>query len=219
MSVSKENFIKAIYKLQQGVGQNTRPGTIAAVLGISNAAATDMARKLAAHGLINYVKYQPITLSENGRLMALDILRKHRLWETFLFEVFGLSMHEIHREAELLEHQTSDFLAEKIYSYLNNPATDPHGDPIPSADGSIVFPEENIILTEAPVGAAYRVSRLAGSDEEFFDFCSDNQIMIGAQLTVGNRYNGNQTTEIVINNSKLLLNTDFTNLIYVRLNQ
>ena len=79
MSVSKENFIKTIYKLQQGVGQNTRPGTIAAALGISNAAATDMARKLAARGLINYIKYQPVTLTESGRLMALEVLRKHRL--------------------------------------------------------------------------------------------------------------------------------------------
>ena len=219
MSVSKENFIKAIYKLQQGVGQNTRPGTIAAVLGISNAAATDMARKLAARGLINYVKYHPITLTESGRLMALDVLRKHRLWETFLYEVLGLSMFEIHREAELLEHQTSDFLAEKIYSYLKYPTTDSHGDPIPMANGTIEFPGENVILTEAPVGAIYQVSRLAGSDKEFFDFCNDNQIMLGAELTVGNRYNGGQTTEIIINTAKLLLNTDFTNLIYVRQNQ
>ncbi len=219
MSVSKENFIKAIYKLQQGVGQNTRPGTIAAVLGISNAAATDMARKLAQRGLINYVNYQPITLTDEGRLMALDVLRKHRLWETFLHEVLGLSLLEIHREAELLEHQTSDFLAAKIDDYLKNPTTDPHGDPIPAADGSVEFPGENVVLTEAPVGATYRVTRLAGSEKEFFDFCSNNQIMPGAQLTVGNRYNGGQTTEIVINSSKLLLNTDFTNLIYVRQNQ
>ncbi|NCA86056.1 MAG: metal-dependent transcriptional regulator [Clostridia bacterium] len=219
MSVSTENFIKTIYKLQQGVGQNTRPGTIATALGISNAAATDMARKLAARGLINYVKYQPITLTESGRLMAMDVLRKHRLWEAFLFEVFGLSMHEIHREAELLEHQTSDFLAEKIDAFLKNPTTDPHGDPIPEADGSIEFPEENIVLTEAPVGVACRVSRLAGSEEEFFDFCRDNKIAIGAQLTITNRYNSGQTTEIVIDDTKFLLNTDFTNLIYVKQNQ
>jgi DtxR family Mn-dependent transcriptional regulator len=219
MSVSKENFIKTIYKLQQGVGQNTRPGTIAAALGISNAAATDMARKLAARGLINYIKYQPVTLTESGRLMALEVLRKHRLWEAFLFEVFGLSMHEIHREAELLEHQTSDFLAGKIYAYLNHPATDPHGDPIPATDGSVVFSNKNIILSEAPAGATYHVSRLAGSEEEFFDFCRDNKIAIGAQLTVGNRYNAGQTTEIVIDDTKLLLNTDFTNLIYVKQNQ
>ncbi|MDD3526778.1 MAG: iron dependent repressor, metal binding and dimerization domain protein, partial [Bacteroidales bacterium] len=140
-------------------------------------------------------------------------------WEAFLFEVFGLSMHEIHREAELLEHQTSDFLAEQIDAYLKNPTTDPHGDPIPDADGSILFSNENIVLTEAPIGVAYRVSRLAGSEEEFFDFCRDNKIGIGALLTVGNRYNGGQTTEIVIDNSKLLLNTDFTNLIYVKQKQ
>ncbi|MFA5477499.1 MAG: metal-dependent transcriptional regulator [Bacteroidales bacterium] len=218
MSVSKENFIKTIYKLQQGVGQNTRPGTIAAALGISNAAATDMARKLAARGLINYVKYQPVTLTESGRLMALDVLRKHRLWEAFLFEVFGLTMHEIHREAELLEHQTSDFLAEKIDAFLKNPATDPHGDPIPANDGSVVFSNKNLILSGAPVGATYHVSRLAGSEEEFFDFCRDNKIAIGAQLTITNRYNAGLTTEIVIEDTKLLLNTDFTNLIYVKQN-
>ncbi|MDD4742790.1 MAG: FeoA family protein, partial [Bacteroidales bacterium] len=100
-----------------------------------------------------------------------------------------------------------------------NPTTDPHGDPIPATDGSVVFSNKNLILSEAPAGATYYVSRLAGSEEEFFDFCRDNKIAIGAQLTVGNRYNAGQTTEIVIEDTKLLLNTDFTNLIYVKQNQ
>jgi DtxR family transcriptional regulator, Mn-dependent transcriptional regulator len=135
MSVSIENFIKAIYK--QGIHSvaDTRLSTIARLLSISNAAATDMARKLAKKGIVNYVKYKPLSLTEYGLNLALNVIRKHRLWESFLYKTLNLSLHEIHREAELLEHQTSDLLAEKIENYLGFPATDPHGDPIPALNG------------------------------------------------------------------------------------
>ena len=137
MSVATENFIKAIYNLGRKHEGDTKPGSIASFLNISNAAATDMAKNLSKKNLVNYEKYKELKLTKEGELLALRIVRKHRLWEALLFKLFNMSLHEIHIEAELLEHQTSDFLAQKMDEYLEFPKYDPHGDPIPDVNGII----------------------------------------------------------------------------------
>ncbi|WP_163716400.1 metal-dependent transcriptional regulator [Mangrovibacterium lignilyticum] len=215
-SIATENFIKAIYKGEQGNSMDTKPGTIAKELGITNAAATDMARKLAMKKLIDYEKYKELKLTPDGTKVALDVLRKHRLWETFLHQVLGLTMHEIHREAELLEHLTSDFLAEKISDFLGNPETDPHGDPIPTDDGEIPETDHSITLSMGEPGNTYKISRLSGSDKEFFDFCHSNKLEIGTSLTVQKHYIKTRMIEIEIQHTKLLLNIDLTNTIYIK---
>ena len=148
--------------------------------------------------------------------MATDIIRKHRLWETFLYQVLGLSMHEIHREAELLEHATSDFLLEKINQYLGNPTTDPHGDPIPNEKGMIETEKGCILLSATKVGVEYEICRLDGSDKEFYDFCLSSGMSMGATLIVKKQYPANKMIEIEINSVKLLLNSDLTGSIYVK---
>lgn len=216
MSIAIENFVKIIYQFGQKSGFDTKPGSIARALGISNAAATDMARKLAEKALIYYSKYQPLELTAEGRRMALNIVRKHRLWETFLYKVFKLSLHEIHKEAELLEHQTSDFLADKISAFLGNPEFDPHGDPIPGPTGNVSPREDYILLSDALPGFNYEITRLFSSDSEFFEFCSNNDLFIGSVIKVENQYLKNRMTEVVIKNSKFLLNEEITNIIYVK---
>ena len=170
MSVAIENFVKAIYNNDKHDIKDTKPGNIAKQLGISNPAATDMAKKLAAKDILHYEKYQALQLTEKGKKMALNVVRKHRLWEAFLFKMFDLSLHDIHREAELLEHQTSDLLAEKISEYLGHPKFDPHGDPIPNADGEITTKDTSISLAEAEEGKTYTIARLMSDDKEFFEF-------------------------------------------------
>ena len=216
MSTAIENFVKVVYQYQQNEGFDTRPGTIAKALGITSAAATDMSRKLADKNLIHYEKYQKLKLTEGGRKMALHVIRKHRLWEAFLFQVFHLSLHEIHREAELLEHQTSDFLAEKISSFLGNPEFDPHGEPIPDSKGGIGNISEQSVLSIVPSGFTYEITGLISSDKEFFDFCNSNHIHIGSKLKVLNQYEKISMTEIRQGNKKLLLNRNFANIIYVK---
>jgi len=215
-SIASENFIKAIYKFEQGEGFDTRPGSIAKELGITNAAATDMARKLAGKKLIDYEKYKALKLTTTGEKLALNIIRKHRLWETFLHEVFGMTMHEIHREAELLEHLTSDFLSEKISLFLGNPTIDPHGDPIPDVEGMLPTTENTRILSYAESGKEYQITRLAGSEKEFFDFCHANALTVGSTIIVKQQYPKNRMTEIEINSAKLLLNVELTNTIYIK---
>ena len=216
VSISTENFIKAIYKFEYSESLDAKPGSIARELGITGAAATDMARKLAVKKLIDYKKYQELRLTPSGEKMALGIVRKHRLWETFLYRVLGLSMHEIHREAELLEHLTSDFLAEKISMFLGNPVTDPHGDPIPDEQGFVQTDEDCVQLSSAESESEYEICRLSGSDKEFFDFCHSNNLTVGTRLRVVKQYVRNRMTETEVNNTRLLLSADLASTMFVK---
>jgi DtxR family Mn-dependent transcriptional regulator len=148
--------------------------------------------------------------------MALNVIRKHRLWESFLYKTLNLSLHEIHTEAEQLEHQTSDFLAEKIENYLGYPDTDPHGDPIPALNGEIKSGGSQILLSEAEEGSMYEISRLFSSEKDFFEFCMSNDISIGSNIWVEKQYGSNKMTEVKINQNKILLNESFTDIIYVK---
>ncbi|MFL0352992.1 metal-dependent transcriptional regulator [Xanthomarina sp. GH4-25] len=215
MSVAIENFVKAIYKNDKNNTNDTKPGNIAKKLGISNAAATDMAKKLASKNLLKYEKYQALQLTDEGTKMALNVIRKHRLWEALLFKLFDMSLHEIHREAELLEHETSNFLADRISEYLGNPKFDPHGDPIPNAHGEITTIDNSIALSNTQEGKTYIISRLMSDDKEFFDFCALNGLKYGNSLLVTKQFNKNKMTQITINNNNIVLNEDFTNIIYV----
>ena len=214
MSVAVENFIKAIYKNDK-FDNDTSTGNIAKKLGISSAAVTDMAKKLASRELLLYEKYQSLELTEKGRQMALNVVRKHRLWEALLYKLFDMSLHEIHREAELLEHETSDFLADKISTYLGNPKFDPHGDPIPNSKGLITTVDNSIPLSNTEAGKSYIISRLISDDKEFFDFCALHGLKFGNQITVTNQFQNNKMTQISTNSNTILLNKDFTNIIYV----
>lgn len=215
MSVAVENFVKTIYKSNNNDSDDTKPGNIAKKLGISNAAATDMAKKLASKDLLNYEKYKALELTEKGNKMALNVIRKHRLWESLLHKMFDMSLHEIHREAELLEHETSNFLANKISEYLGNPKFDPHGDPIPNAKGEITTIDTSIALSKTIEGKEYVISRLMSDDEEFFDFCAQNGLKYGNTILVTKQFSNNKMTQISINNNTIILNQDFTNIIYV----
>tara|TARA_R110000868_G_scaffold257374_3_gene514496 strand:+ start:19038 stop:19697 length:660 start_codon:yes stop_codon:yes gene_type:complete len=215
MSIAIENFVKAIYKNDKNDSNNTKPGNIAKQLGISNAAATDMAKKLATKDLLHYEKYQELKLTDKGTQMALNVVRKHRLWEAFLFKMFDMSLHDIHREAELLEHQTSDLLADKISEYLGNPKFDPHGDPIPNSNGEITTIDTSIALSNTEEGKSYIISRLMSDDKEFFDFCAQHGLKYGNTVLVSKQFSKNKMTQISINNNTILLNEDFTSIIYV----
>ena len=215
MSTAIENFVKAIYKNGKRDNNDTKPGNIAKELGISNAAATDMAKKLSAKDLLHYKKYQELKLTDKGTKMALNVVRKHRLWEALLFKLFDLSLHDIHKEAELLEHQTSDLLANKISAYLGHPKFDPHGDPIPNEHGEITTIDTSISLSQAEEGKTYIISRLMSDDKEFFEFCSQNEIKYSNTVFVSKQLRNNRMTQILVKNNTILLNQDFSSIIYV----
>ncbi|PTM00685.1 MAG: metal-dependent transcriptional regulator, partial [Bacteroidetes bacterium] len=126
-----------------------------------------------------------------------------------------MSLHDIHKEAELLEHQTSDLLADKISAYLGHPKFDPHGDPIPNANGEITTTDTSISLSLAKEGKTYIISRLMSDDKEFFEFCAHHKLKYGHEIKVSKQFIKNKMTELSIDNSTILLNEDFSTLIYV----
>ncbi len=213
MSVSIENFIKTVYLQSHLANANTKIGTLANIIGVSSAAATDMAQKLARRKLINYQKYKPLQLTFKGEQMAISVIRKHRLWETFLHQTLGLSLHEIHQEAELLEHQTSEFLANKIEAYLDFPQFDPHGDPIPNENGIEFIDFQSVIEFE---NGTFEIARLHSRSKEFFQFCESYQLIVGTELQLIKKYKESKVMEIQCETYHFLLPFSFAQNIYVK---
>jgi DtxR family Mn-dependent transcriptional regulator len=136
-SFTEENYLKAIYKLITKSGNAVTTNAIAEKMNTKAASVTDMLKKLFDKKLINYRKYQGVTLTDKGEKVALSIIRKHRLWEMFLVEKLNFKWDEVHDVAEQLEHINSDKLIEQLDKFLNFPKNDPHGDPIPDANGKV----------------------------------------------------------------------------------
>lgn len=136
-SFTEENYLKAIYKLNERSSDSVNTNAIAELLQTKAASVTDMLQKLSVKKLLKYEKYRGVTLTEKGKKIALDIVRKHRLWEVFLHEKLGFGWDEVHEMAEQLEHIQSELLVNKLDDFLGNPTHDPHGDPIPTRQGEI----------------------------------------------------------------------------------
>ncbi len=213
-SISIEDFLKIIYQLEQNPETTPKTGIVAQKLNISNAATTDMAKKLSEKGLIHYKKYKPFSVTEEGRKIAVNLIRKHRLWETFLHHVFEFDLNEIHFEAEALEHATSDNLANKISNFLGHPLYDPHGDPIPDENGSLPKKKDISILSNVEKGV-YKIARISSSDHTFFNFCKENKITLQAKVEVLQIFEEIGSMSIKIDERTIVLPKMFTNNIYV----
>ena len=173
-----ENYVKTIYQLVlDNDGQPAATGQVADALDVSPGTVTSMLKTLSASGLAEYRPYEGVVLSESGEALALRVLRRHRLIELFLQNTLELTWDEVHDEAENMEHAVSDLLIDRIDDYLGHPETDPHGDPIPKSDGTIVM-GSNTSLAELTPGDRFRISRVTRQDAEFLRELS----RIGLQL-------------------------------------
>ena len=148
-SQSEEDYLKAIYHLEMDF-DSISTNSIADFLDMKPSSVTDMLKKLAEKKFINYQKYKGTSLTKKGKLIALSIIRKHRLWETFLVEKLGFGWDQVHTIAEQLEHIKSDELIENLDNFLGNPKYDPHGDPIPSKDGNIEKMNQKLLVELKP---------------------------------------------------------------------
>jgi len=194
LSVAEENYIKSIYKLQEGdVAVSTN--AIAYELDTKPASVTDMAKKLKEKKLIDYEKYQGITLSPEGRKAALQIVRRHRLWECFLVDKLAFSWEEVHELAEELEHVRSEKLINRLSDFLGNPVIDPHGDPIPDANGKLAKPRPQTSLDQAN---AKRLVVTAVTDQStaLLAFLNAKGIKLGTQLEIVAHYEYDNSIEI-----------------------
>ena len=183
LSTSTQNYLKAIWSLGEWSAEPVTVSAIAERVGVRLSSVSDAVRKLSEQGLIEHTRYGAIGLSAQGREHALQMVRRHRLLETFLVEVLGYGWEEIHDEAEHLEHAVSDLLIDRIDAHLGRPTRDPHGDPIPGADGAMEHPDA-CRLSEVPGGTRVRVERISDADPRLLSFCSDQGITVGATLDV-----------------------------------
>ena len=154
-SFTEENYLKTIYHLSSTNSLVVSTNQIAEITNTKAASVTDMLKKLSEKKLINYIRYQGVTLTESGKNAALNIIRKHRLWKFFLVEKLGFKWDEVHEIAEELEHIKSEVLIQKLEEYLGFPMFDPHGDPIPSAAGEIKKINK-LLLAEAALNKDYQ---------------------------------------------------------------
>ena len=181
-TISTEDYIKAIYKLQER-GERATTRALAALLGVADASITDMIKKLSEKGLVRYERYQGVELTPKGRRMALGILRRHRLWEMFLTQYLGYSWDRVHDEAERLEHVTSEELERKLDEALGFPSVDPHGHPIPTRDGVLVG-RDDTSLSACNVGDVVRVSRVDDDNAELLQHASQIGLALNSKITV-----------------------------------
>ena len=179
---SVEDYLKAIYDLAGREG-TASTNDVATRLGVAPASVTGMIRRLAEQGLLEYERYRGVRLSEAGRLVALRTIRRHRIIEVYLTEVLGYAWDRVDDEAERLEHAVSDELVERMAEALGNPVTDPHGDPIPAADGT-VLEIRTVALPQVPVGETVRLARVETSDAERLRWFAEVGLMPGAMLRV-----------------------------------
>ena len=164
-TISVENYLKTIYQLQDERDDRVKTKEVAEELDISIPSVTNMLKSLSEEGLVDYKPYRGARLTEEGRKAALKVIRNHRLIEVFLVRTLGYSWDEVHDEAERLEHAVSDTLVSRIDAFLGHPKYDPHGDPIPTAEGEVHRPEA-MPLSEAEEGMRLRVERTLDQEPE-----------------------------------------------------
>lgn len=200
-SHKEENYLKAIYKLAEknnGLAANT---AIAQTLNVSPATVSDMLKRLDAKKYIHYEKSKGIKLTQNGKNIAITIIRKHRLWETFLVNMLHFKWDEVHEIAEQLEHINSETLIERIDALLDYPKFDPHGDPIPDKNGR--FSEsKSILLTEKKAGSKCTLAGVADHSSLFRNYLDKIGLEIGDSFVIKSIEEFDKTFLIVLKNKK-----------------
>jgi DtxR family transcriptional regulator, Mn-dependent transcriptional regulator len=186
LTVPAQDYLKLIWSASEWEGAAATVGGMAERLGVSPSTVSEGIRKLVDQGLVTHAKYGRIDLTPAGRLQAVRMVRRHRLLETFLVRVVGYTWDEVHNEAEVLEHAVSDKLIARIDALLGEPDSDPHGDPIPSAEGHTHRPDSTR-LTNATAGGKFLVVRVSDEDPALLRYFSDLDLKPGSELTIAPR--------------------------------
>ncbi len=217
MTRSEENYLKTIFHLGGGNAQSITTNAIAEQMETKPSSVTDMAKKLADKGLVNYVKYQGVSLTDSGIKTALSIIRKHRLWEVFLVKKMDFTWDEVHEVAEQLEHIKSEKLIDKIDELLEFPKYDPHGDPIPTKDGKFMERDEQL-LSEMPVNTQGVCVGVKDSSAPFLKFLDKNNIALGHTIKVLEKEDFDQSLHIEMQGKELRISHQIAANLYVKKN-
>ena len=182
-SFTEENYLKTIYHLYTDENGTVSTNAISESLHTKAASVTDMLKKLADKELINYAKYQGVTLTKIGKQKAITIIRKHRLWEVFLVDKLNFKWDEVHDLAEELEHINSEILINRLDEFLNFPEKDPHGDPIPDKNG-ILKSLELITIAKMNIGQCGKISGVSEHSKDFLQYLEKTGLTLGQEINV-----------------------------------
>jgi len=218
LTQSEENYLKSIYHLSlENEKQQISTNEIADDLQTKASSVTEMIKKLSEKKLLSYQKYKGSQLTSLGNECAIKVIRKHRLWETFLVDKLGFSWDEVHEIAEQLEHIKSEKLTNKLSAFLNNPQFDPHGDPIPDANGvfPIMVPLKK--LKDLEIGEQGVVHNIGSDDKDFLRYLTQHHIEMGAIIVCKDKFDFDDSMTVVVNNStEVNLSKKVNKNIYVR---
>lgn len=198
VSSSKENYIKAIFHLQEEDGIVTT-NALARQLDTRAASVTDMLKKLKTQKLLLYEKYRGFRLSPEGRRMALQIIRKHRLWELFLVKKLRFGWEEVHEMAEELEHISSKKLVDRLDEFLGYPKSDPHGDPIPDSSGKVAL-KKQMNLLDMKLNIPGVVSNISDQSPQMLELLRDKGLALGTRVEVKKRFSFDNSVELKLKN-------------------
>ena len=215
MTYSEENYIKAIYHLSLFQKKGVNTNAIAKMIETKASSVTDMIKKLAEKGLVEYQKYQGVTLTETGLYSAKIIVRKHRLWEVFLVEKLDFSWHEVHDVAEELEHIKSEKLINKLDAFLGFPTEDPHGDPIPNAKGEIKKIDKKL-LSDLKIGQRSICVGVKDTSSEFLKYLDKQHIALGSNFEIIEKESFDASLIVLVNENEMNISNKIASNLYVK---
>jgi DtxR family Mn-dependent transcriptional regulator len=201
LSFTEENYLKTIYRLSDGGNKSVLTNEIAESMSTKAASVTDMVKKLSNKNVITYEKYYGVKITRQGKSEALGVIRKHRLWETFLVDKLNFNWDEVHEVAEQLEHIQSPLLIEKLDEFLGFPTADPHGHPIPDKNGKIHV-IRHVPLAEAMVNRKLRVRAVKDGSPSFLQYLSKIGIFIGVSISILEKVEFDGSLEVLIDEKK-----------------
>ncbi len=216
MTFSEENYLKTIYHLMNLTDSEVSTNAIAEMMETKASSVTDMLKKLSEKDLVNYKKYQGVSLTEKGMLSAKMIVRKHRLWEVFLVEKLAFSWDEVHDIAEQLEHIKSEQLINKLDDFLGNPTEDPHGDPIPDASGRMVSIDKQLLseLHENQSGICVGVKDTSST---FLKYLDKQGLTLGSKIEVIAKETFDLSLKIKVDKKELMVSNKIAANIFVKI--
>jgi len=207
LSFTEENYLKAIYHLSEAGAVSVLTNDLAKAMKTKAASATDMVKKLSVKKFISYKKYYGVNLTAKGKTEALSVIRKHRLWETFLVQQLGFAWDEVHEVAEQLEHIQSKTLIEKLDSFLGFPKTDPHGDPIPDHNGKI-HQQNTIACNELTEGQQAVIAAVKDSEAALLKLLDKIGAHPGKKIKIVSREKFDESSEAILDGRKVFLSKE-----------
>lgn len=214
LSLTEENYLKAIYHLSDGGSKSVLTNELAEAMSTKAASVTDMIKKLSAKEVIIYEKYYGVNVTVRGKAQALMVIRKHRLWETFLVEKLGFTWDEVHDVAEQLEHINSPRLIEKLDEFLGFPKVDPHGDPIPDHKGKLKL-QPQVTIDQLAIGYQGKIAAVKDSDSNLLKYLDKIGAKPGTKIKILGKEEYDDSMEILIEDQRIFISKEVSQNILV----